>query len=263
MSLLRSRHVYGRRRSLLGRVNRPRDRPASLAILAGLAGLAVVLIVFDAGRWSISQPLRAAALSFNATVGSIVRQPLIAAEQAGAWFRNAQVEADRVVELRRRIAELEVWQLRAEELEARLAELAGLAEAVTAPQMSFKTAEVIGVTSDLRRHGLVISTGQQHGVALNQAVVDARGLLGVIEETSHSASRVRLLQDVQSVVAVLIGPSRIAGTVSGTGETLMPVQVSNAAGRQVAEGDLVITSGRDGRMPRGLRVGRIARAGPG
>jgi rod shape-determining protein MreC len=100
-----------------------------------------------------------------------------------------------------------------------------------------------------------IDRGYDDGVIEGLPVVDAAGLIGrVVRSTPHS-SRVLLITDASSAVAVLVQDQRIRGVCRGQGGALALdfALVQDA----IQVGDGVITSGLGGVFPKGLVVGYV------
>jgi rod shape-determining protein MreC len=111
------------------------------------------------------------------------------------------------------------------------------------------------------REVLVLGRGRQDGVAVGQpALGPGPTLVGVVTQVEERTSRVRLLSDRASAIAVLLERSRTpAALAGGNGSAalvldLVPMDVGGV------EGDLVLTSALGGLLPAGLPVGRVTRA---
>jgi rod shape-determining protein MreC len=170
-----------------------------------------------------------------------------AREEARALSR----EVDRL-----RLERQDLVQMRGEA--ERLRRLLAFAEAN--PERTFAGARVIGVQLDAKGLQLVtLDRGSDHGVKKMMPVVTADGVVGRIHAVVGGSADVLLLVDRNSSVAVRVERSRARANVRGQGAP-GPCRLDYALrSDDMAEGDLVVTSGTDGVFPRGLPVGRIAR----
>jgi len=103
---------------------------------------------------------------------------------------------------------------------------------------------------------LVVDKGFQDQVAQDMAVVNDEGVVGRILDVSDRYARVLLITDTGSSVDALIQRNRVRGVLSGkdaNGCVLKYVR-SNL---DVQVGDLIISSGKDGVFPKGLRLGVV------
>ncbi|MEO1207021.1 MAG: rod shape-determining protein MreC [Pseudomonadota bacterium] len=207
------------------------------------------------------QQVRVKAYDLAVPVLSIIKRPITALQDTWTTYRQSGNEAEIISTLRRRVAELEVWQVRAEELEQKLSELAKLAEVVTVPNLGFSTAEVVGQAADPRHRRLIIAAGANAGRVTGQPVVSAQGLIGTILTTTGQSAIVRLLTEKRVTVDVLVGTSRKRARIIGQGGANMLLDMAPWDLRQTGDGDLVVTSGNRGRLPRGLRIGRVVQRG--
>jgi rod shape-determining protein MreC len=147
----------------------------------------------------------------------------------------------------------------------RLRELLGLREILP---METLVADVVSRDGVPWFRTLTINRGTSDGVALNAPVISPTGVVGRVIAVGPRAARVQILLDRDSGAGVLIERSRVSGVVSGqvvqpeTGTAdLLLKYVSERA--DVAEGDVVITSGFDRIYPKGLVVGRVSYVGEG
>jgi rod shape-determining protein MreC len=100
-----------------------------------------------------------------------------------------------------------------------------------------------------------IDRGHDDGVVEGLPVVDAAGLIGRVVRSAPHSSRVLLITDASSAVAVLVQDQRIRGVCRGQGGALALdfALVQDA----IQVGDGVITSGLGGVFPKGLVVGYV------
>ncbi len=119
-------------------------------------------------------------------------------------------------------------------------------------------ARVIGQQPTNYLASLTIDLGSEHGIQKGMPVVTEAGLVGRIEGVGPRSSTVLLITDRSSGVQALVQreTSRARGVVSGQAGEL-PVMEYIAQDDDVAEGDLIITSGLGGNFPKGLIIGQV------
>ena len=161
--------------------------------------------------------------------------------------------------LRREVEELRAQNVKAEEFSAenvRLRELLGYKNSAT--QFDLVMARVIGREASTWTRMLTIDRGTQHGIQKNMAVVTARGLVGVVTDAGVISSKVELILDPRISVGALVQRSRVAGIVEGNPEnTIQPRLVHIPRNEDIAEGDVIVTSGFGGIYPKGIMIGTI------
>jgi rod shape-determining protein MreC len=118
--------------------------------------------------------------------------------------------------------------------------------------------EVVAVSPDPFSHEIVINRGSRDGVKTGQAVLDANGLMGQIQQTSSFTSRVLLVSDSSHAVPVQVVRNGLRAVLLGNGntESLELVHVPDTA--DIQEGDLLVSSGLGGRFPKGYPVAEVA-----
>ncbi len=123
------------------------------------------------------------------------------------------------------------------------------------------SARVVGDASSAFSHAFTLHAGTDDGVALNAAVVAARGLIGRVAQVGRHSALALSIHDLNSRVPVLDQRSRVRGIASGTNTHLLKMNfVPKEA--DVQQGDLVITSGVGGIFPKGVVVGHIVLVEP-
>jgi rod shape-determining protein MreC len=103
---------------------------------------------------------------------------------------------------------------------------------------------------------VIIDKGSREGIEPDMAVVDEEGVVGRVAEVSDHYSRVVLITDPESAIDALVQRNRMRGIITGKDEKscLLRYVRSNL---DVRTGDLVVTSGKDGIFPKGLRLGIV------
>ena len=120
-------------------------------------------------------------------------------------------------------------------------------------------AEGVAVASEPFSQQLVINKGTLNGVYEGQPVIDSKGVVGQIQDVGSNTARVLLISDQSHGIALRAERNDIRVLAQGTGEIgklqLMFVPHSS----ELAEGDLLMTSGLGGVYPEGYPVARITR----
>jgi rod shape-determining protein MreC len=120
-------------------------------------------------------------------------------------------------------------------------------------------ARVIGKGSDMNLNALVVDKGANHGIAKGQPVVSAGGILvGKIFKVKASTSLVLLINDnFSKVAATTFNEARTVGMVEG--EYGLGIKMNFIPPEEkIFDGDLVVTSGIEDGVPRGLVIGTIS-----
>lgn len=197
-----------------------------------------------------------------------VAQPF---RDAYAWVDSlfgARSEAERLreenQELRQRVIQNE-FALQENEY------LRGLIEFLDGPRFpaDFRSvaAEVVGRPAGAFTQAVVIAAGSRDGIRVNDPVVNADGLVGLVTRVTPRTARVQLLTDQSTAVSAVDLPTRAPGIVRharGTRETLVLDRVRK---RDVVRvGDEIVTAGwRAGALsslyPKGIPIGEVTSVG--
>lgn len=126
------------------------------------------------------------------------------------------------------------------------------------PEASFVTAKIVAEEGDGFSHSLIAYTDNAKQVRKGQVVLGAESVVGRVESVSGSYVRVLLFTDINSKVPVILERNRIRGILSGD-NTTVPKLMFTAAGADIKEGDMVVTSGVAGVFPTGLPIGVVSK----
>ena len=157
-------------------------------------------------------------------------------------------------------ARLREWEWRARLLESKVEHLRKLLAAVDEPALRFATGNVIADARGPFVRSALINLGRADGVRAGYAVINGDGFVGRIVDTNESVTRVLLLNDLNSRIPVLVGPAAVRAIVSGDNSGDLTLDFA-PDGASLYPGDEVYTSGSDGILPRGLRVGALVGKG--
>src|SRR5207237_1271649 len=113
-----------------------------------------------------------------------------------------------------------------------------------------------------RFKSIVIDRGSAAGIDVDDAVVNANGLIGRVVLTTKDMAKVQLVTDNNASVGVLIERTRRQGVLRGDGSgSAQLFDIPSLA--DVQPGDNVLTAGIDGIYPKGIPVGVIVKADKG
>ncbi len=234
---------------------RPGDRRPWTAWL--LIGLAAALLFLQGLGWlqPVESVLAVPITPLQRLMADLGRHAL----DAVGFLREIRGLREEVQRLRAQVEDLQTENTRLQELAAENAELKALLGIVQeSPQTTFVAATVIGYETDPYLRYLILDVGTRHGVREGMPVI-TRGsaLVGRIAAADLNRSRVRLLTDTGSQVGALLGATRASGVVIGQpdGSLLLDFVLPD---EEIRPGDVVLTSGVGGQIPRALVIGQVA-----
>ncbi len=187
-----------------------------------------------------------------------IRAAVLILLQFPATFRDA---ATREEEIARLTDELNA-------LRERLSNLSGAADENTALRalLDFRektnatlvAANVTGVDPEISVHAIIIDRGSTDGISRGDAVITGSGVLvGKIIRISQGRSTVLLTSDERSRIAAMVqGRPEANGVASGDRGLVVKLSLvpQHAA---ITVGDLVVTTGLEAGVPRGLLLGTV------
>jgi len=180
---------------------------------------------------------------------------------------NEELRAE-VDELRRRLTESDSAASENRELR----ELTGLRGLPAFPKdYRFVTGRVIARSPTVWYSTLKVDKGSSSGIAVDDAVVSAGGLVGHVSSVTGGTANVRLITDHRSAVSAVVTP---AGGRGDQASGIVKAEIGNPndllvdfieKGRRIGEGWTVSTAGwRSSKLeslyPPGIPIGRVTRA---
>ena len=158
--------------------------------------------------------------------------------------------------LKQRVAELLKENHQLKEMEftnERLQKLLQFREKISS---SVIAAEVIGQDPSSWFKSMTINKGEKDGVRRGMAVISPEGVVGQILKTAPDYSVVLLITDYNSAIDSIVQRTRAKAIVEGKGENRCQLKYLLRS-EEVAPGDIVVTSGLGGSLPKGLMVGEV------
>ena len=233
--------------------------------------LAGILLILFLGMYSWNQRTRVLddlAAKLGLEITGAVLTPVRSAQDA------AENMWDRYFDLVGVREENEALKQKVDELEARLlangedlAELKRLRALVQLPvDQTWRPLGARGLSGRMGPNAVLdsitISRGYSTGGRPGTPLVTHLGLVGRVLKASAHSSIVLLLTDPSSRIAVFSQESRAPGILMGmgTGQKLEVNFVQRDA--KVKPGEIIITSGLDGKYPKGIPVARVLRVAP-
>ncbi|MBI4708799.1 MAG: rod shape-determining protein MreC [Candidatus Portnoybacteria bacterium] len=117
-------------------------------------------------------------------------------------------------------------------------------------------ADIIGFDPGNLGQYFLINKGAKDGVEINQAVIFGEGfLVGKVMKTEDNFSEVLSLTDSNSLVSALTQEGRAGGVAKGDHGVGMIMEMV-PPDREISSGEIIISSGLDGHLPRGLIIGK-------
>jgi rod shape-determining protein MreC len=216
---------------------------------------AVLLVLSRIGHGAINEA-RNGLVDLSGPMLELASVPAIEARRAMDRAKLYMAAFDEVDRLKKENEELRQWEWRTKLLERKVAQLRSLLNAVEEPALVYATGRVIADARGPFVRSALINLGRKDGLRVGYAVINGDGLVGRTVDAGGSVARVLLLNDLNSRIPVLVGPAGVRGLASGDNSAELQLDFL-PAGATLYAGDEVYTSGSDGVLPRGLRVGVV------
>ncbi|MDP3735977.1 MAG: rod shape-determining protein MreC [Hyphomonadaceae bacterium] len=237
---------YGRRRS-----GEPRVGARAIVVGLGLSMVGVLAIQTSStvrGGIDISRRSMDGAEANLASFSSGI----------GAWsfgFGRTKEDAARIAELEAKVRDLYRWEDLANTMTLRMQRYEQLLGLVGETQGDSVMARVVAEENGPFAATRIANAGAANRVREGYAAINENGLIGRVVRVGEYTSRILLVTDFSSRIPVM-------GSQSGDRALLVGDSVSGArlmepeTPDKIIEGEMWVTSGDDGQMPLGVKVGR-------
>ena len=165
-------------------------------------------------------------------------------------------------ELRRELQQMKAWKEAALQREQENARLLDLNNGRLDPKFTKITGVVLADSGSPFRQTVLLNVGRRDGIVDGWAAIDGIGLVGRIAGVGERTSRVILLTDTASRIAVSIESNGQRAMIVGDNTSRPPLEFLEAP-ETVRPGDRVVTSGDGGVFPSGLLVGQVTQTQSG
>ena len=165
-------------------------------------------------------------------------------------------------ELRRELQQMKAWKEAALQREQENARLLDLNNVRLDPKFTKITGVVLADSGSPFRQTVLLNVGRRDGIVDGWAAIDGSGLVGRIAGVGERTSRVILLTDTSSHIAVSIESNGQRAMIVGDNTSRPPLEFLETP-ETVRPGDRVVTSGDGGVFPSGLLVGQVTQTQSG
>jgi len=235
-------------------INRPRSRSWALLFLAIIAIIA--LILHESGQL---QPIEDLAQYVIGPVQRSINSMVGGTADLFGTFRDARELRAENQQLREENSRLITENIRLKEFEAENATLRDLLKFTrNNPNYTMLAADVIGRDPSPYLGTIMINIGENRGLAPGMPVITGgSALVGRVLQVNPRTAKVQILEDVSSAVNAMIQGSRATGLVRGQPDGTLIMELIPQE-EKVQPGDIVLTSGLGGDLPRALVIGQVS-----
>lgn len=235
------------------------ERGPSLRSRLFLALSIAIALMFIDHRLNSMQPVR---LFMNSLVSPVQYLAIMPEQLLDTASKTIQARSTLNAEndsMRQQLLELQARLQRYQFLQNENARLRQLLGSDVRQEGRRMVAEVVAVASDPFSHQLVINKGTLNGVFEGQPVLDSRGIVGQVMSVGTTTSRVLLISDQSHTIPLRAERSDIRVLAQGVGD-LQRLELSFIPhSTELAEEDILVSSGLGGTFPEGYPVATIER----
>lgn len=237
--------------------SRDDNGPVFLVLVIAIL-ISAALIVTQSGEARLRKSVQVQSDSVVSPLITLITRPIRASEglfgsmsdRRRAYEENLVLRAE-LQQLREENSRLRVSQ---EEI-ARYEDMLSVTIETNVPLKRVAARTVNDLTGPFVR-ALLIDAGKDKGIKLGQAVMTSDGLVGHVILAGSNSSRILRLDDLNSRIPVINERAGSVAILAGD-NSRKPKLIFSEIDADWQEGDIIVTSGDDGRLPRGLHIGTI------
>jgi rod shape-determining protein MreC len=240
-----------------GGLNRPqKKRYMRRGIAGGLLFVSLLMLLADKQQNELLSSGRLSVDDTSSKIMGFLAAPLRGIEmifisigdRSSAYQQNKRLktEVDRLHDVEHKVLELEL----------RLKIYEDLLEMNNGANQEIDriVARTVSETNGPFVHSALINIGSDNNVKTGQAVATSEGLIGHVVRTGKSSARVLLLNDLNSHISVMSQRSQSRAIMIGANNTKPKLDYISRQG-DWEPGDRVVTSGDEGILPSGIKIG--------
>ncbi len=187
----------------------------------------------------------------------IFRLPLEVGRAASLSVRTEESATDEKERLKSQYANhIQNLDMELKEAYARVDRLSGLRNRLPWDGVRFITADVSRLSLEGPKNEMFINRGRDDGVREGCYVLADNSVVGVVSETAGGTSKIRLVTDADSRIAVTIGSLNIETLLDGFGNGVAKAQLVPRE-HKVKKGDKVFALKRDGALGSPVIAGEV------
>jgi len=235
-----------------------RQGPSAFSKLIVFSAAALFLMVADT-RFQMLQPARMVLEAVLFPMQWLAQRPGLIAREAVLFVEKVQATDAVHTGLREQLRQQSTRAYQVEQLELENRRLRALLDLRPTLPVTGTAAQVVYDAADPFSRKVIIDRGQVQGIKEGSPVIDEKGVLGQVTQVFVLSSEVTLITDRDHATPVLNVRTGARGVVYGDTSSHADAMELRfmAANADVAEGDLLTTSGVDGVYPAGLPVARV------
>lgn len=221
-----------------------------------LSLLAVVMMTID-HRQHHMDAIRSALSLIVYPIQYLVSLPTATGEWFSDGFSTRRSLQEENRDLRAQQLFLQSQLLKLEALEAENDRLRQLLDSSAAISQPVLIAELLAVDMAPFSRQVVLNKGSRHNVREGQPIVDAAGVMGQVVRVTPQTSTVMLITDPSHAVPIEVNRNGLRAIARGVGDASRLELSLLPRNADILAGDLLVTSGLDGRFPPGYPVARV------
>ncbi len=221
------------------------------------AMLSIMLMVIDQ-RTNKLVPIKETGATLLYPILWIAQTPIDTVGKIGAQFNDYETLLKENKEYQQRQLLINVNLQKMASIEAENQRLRTLLKASVDLDEPSLVAEILSVDLDPYRNIVLLNRGKRENVLVGQAIIDPQGVVGQIIEVSEFSSKAILIADPMHLIPIQVNRNGVRGLAAGIGNLnaleIRNIQMHEKINADIQKGDLLVTSGLDGRFPAGHPV---------
>ncbi len=217
----------------------------------------IALLIFGRSQTVVIEQVRAQIFATFIPVIDVVDIPREASSGLSDWIRNIAVVYSDNEFLREENAELKRQLAEATELEIDNLRLKNLLNIKDGTVATITASRIVSDSNSPFFKSMLINSGTNDGVKKGHAVVNEEGVIGRTINVARNASRVLLLNDINSRIPVKFANTGVNVILAGDNSQELQIEFMPPE-ESAALGDVILTSGMGGVFPPDLPVGTVS-----
>lgn len=220
--------------------------------------LSIILIFTSQTESRFSNQVSNIFIEISTPISKFIALPFNITANLAGNFKDLAMAKKENKHLREELRKLKLFYINALYINSENERLQDITSYVGYKNLNYKTAKIIGRSSQTFKKGILINAGENQDLKSGSLIIGKSGVIGRVENVYPNKSSIIAINDVRSRIPVIAAKSRVRGILTGDNSELMEM-IYLPKNHNIEIGDMIYTSGDSETLPSGFLVGKVVK----
>ena len=216
-----------------------------------------LLIIFNKTDYIFVNKIKSLSVDVITPTSKVISSPIVISSNIIKTYKDFRFLKNENLRLKEEVFRLKKWQTLALKNISENRAYKKLLNATSSKLNIVKTASVTAQSPNIYSNSVIINAGSDHGISVDQVVVNEKGLVGKIINVSKNNSKVLLINDQNFSISVKNIANNFRAIISGSSNDKYLQSSFIETDKKLKVGEILITSGSAKVFPKDIAVAKI------